>query len=69
MDLNAFRLLICSKIEIDTTWSAVNICFKYDMSGQLLAFPIEDDDSIDAMWEHSRSTSIPSLELYVEELP
>ena len=39
------------------------------MSGQLLAFPVEDDEAIDVMWEHSKSTSIPSLEVYVEEVP
>ena len=53
MDLNEFKLLICSKIRIDTTQSTVNLCFKYDMSCQLLAFSVEDDDSIHAMWEHS----------------
>ena len=69
MDLNAFKLLICSKIGIDTIRSTVNICFKYNMSGQVLSFSVEDDNYIDAMWEHSKSTSIPSLELYVEEVP
>ena len=69
MDLNEFKLFVFSKIGIDTTRSTVNLSFKYDMSGQLLAFPVEDDDSIDAMWEHSKATSIPSLELYVEEVP
>ena len=49
MDLNEFKLLVCSKIGIDTTRSTVNLSFKYDMSDQLLAFPIEDDDSIYAM--------------------
>ena len=39
------------------------------MSGEFLAFPVEDDEVIDAMWEHSKSTQIPSLELYVEEVP
>ena len=39
------------------------------MSAQLLTFSIEDDEAIDAMWEHSKSTSIPSLEVYVEEVP
>ena len=68
MDLNEFKLLICSKIGIDTT-RIVNLSFKYDMSDQLLAFPIEDDDCIDAMWEHSKSTAISSLELNVEEVP
>ena len=49
MDLNEFNLLICSKIKIDTTRSTVNISFKYDMSGQLLAFLVEDDEAIDAI--------------------
>lgn len=35
----------------------------------MLAFPIEDDDYIDVMWEHSKATSISSLELYVEVVP
>jgi hypothetical protein len=39
------------------------------MSGQLLTFPVEDDEAIDAMLEHSKSTQIPSLELYVEKVP
>ena len=69
LGFDEFKLLICSKIEIDTTRSTVNISFKYDMSGQLLAFPVEDDEAIDAMWEFWKSTSIPSLELYVEEVP
>ena len=34
-----------------------------------LQFPVEDDKAIDAMWEHSKSTQISSLELYVEEVP
>ena len=68
MDLNEFKLLICSKIGIDTTRNTINFCFKYNMSGQLLAFPVRNDDSIDAMWEHSKATYIPSLELYVEEV-
>ena len=49
MDLNEFKLLVCSKIGISTTRSIVNLSFKYDMSGQLLAFLVEDDDSTDAM--------------------
>ena len=69
MDLNEFNLLVCSKIGIDTTRSTVNLSFKYDMSDQLLAFPIEDDDSIYAMCEHSKATSTSSLELYVEVVP
>ena len=69
MDLNEFKLLVCFKIGIDTTRSTVNLCFKYYMSGELLAFSVEDDDSIDAMWEHSKATSIPSLELYIEVVP
>ncbi|XP_057522046.1 uncharacterized protein LOC130802153 [Amaranthus tricolor] len=69
MDLNHFKRFICSKIGFDHTRSTVNISFKYDMSGELLAFPVEDDEAIDAMWEHSKSTQIPSLELYVEEVP
>ena len=39
------------------------------MSVDLLAFPVEDEEAIDAMWEYSRSTPSPSLELYVEEVP
>ena len=39
------------------------------MNDQLLAFLVEDNDSIDAMWEHSKARSIPSLELYVEVVP
>ena len=39
------------------------------MSRELLVFPVEDDEAIDAMWEYSKSTKIPSLELYVEEVP
>ena len=69
MDLNEFKHFICSKIGIDTTRSTVNLCFKYNLSGDLLAFPVEDEEAIDAMWEYSRSTPSPSLELYVEEVP
>ena len=69
MDLNHFKRFICSKIGLDPTRSTVNISFKYDMSGELLAFSVEDDEAIDAMCEHSKSTQIPSLELYVEEVP
>ena len=69
MDLNEFKLFLCSMIGIDTTRSTVNINFKYEMSGQLLAFPIEDDKTIDDIREHSKSTQIPSLELYIEEVP
>ena len=69
MDFNECKLLVCFKIEIDTTRSTINLSFKYYMSGKWLAFPVEDDDSIDAMWEHSKATSIPSLELYVEVVP
>ena len=32
------------------------------MSGELLAFLVEDDEAIDAMWEHSKFTQIPSWE-------
>ena len=39
------------------------------MSEQLLAYLVEDDEAIDAMWEHFKSTSILSLEVYVEEVP
>ena len=49
MDLNEYELLVCSKIGIDTTRSTVNLSFKHDMSGEFLAFPVEDDDFIDAM--------------------
>ena len=66
MDLNEFKRFICSKIGLDSTRSTLNISFKYGMSGQLLAFPIEEDEAIDAMWEHSKCTKIPSLELYIE---
>ena len=69
MDLNEFKHFICSKIGIDTTRSTVNVSFKYNMSGELLALPVEDEEAIDAMWEYSKSTSIPSLDLYVEEVP
>ncbi|XP_057536703.1 uncharacterized protein LOC130814600 [Amaranthus tricolor] len=69
MDLNEFKHLICSKIGFDTTRSIVNVSFKYNMSGDLLAFPVEDEEAIYAMWECSKFTSIPSLELYVEEVP
>ena len=69
MDLNKFKLLICFKIGIDTTRSTVNLSFKYDMSGQLLAFLVEDDDSIDVVWVHSKDISIPSLKLYVKVVP
>ena len=69
MDLNEFKLLVRSKIGIDTRRSIVKICFKYDMSEQLLAYLVEDDEAIDAMWEHFKSTSILSLEVYVEEVP
>ena len=56
MDLSEFKLLICSNIGIDSTRSVVTIYFKYDMSGQLLAFSVEDDK---LMWEHSKSTMFP----------
>ena len=69
MDLNEFKRFIYSKIGLDSTRSIVNISFKYDMSGELLTFPVEDNEAIDAMWEHSKSSQIPSLELYVEEVP
>ena len=49
MDLNEFKRLICSKIGLDSTRSTVNISFKYAMSGQLLAFPVEDDEAIHVM--------------------
>ena len=39
------------------------------MSRELLAFLVEDNDSIDVMWEHSKATSISSLQLYVEVVP
>ncbi|XP_057544261.1 uncharacterized protein LOC130823603 isoform X1 [Amaranthus tricolor] len=69
MDLNQFKRFICFKIGLEPTKSTVNISFKYDMSGELLAFPVEDDEAINAMWEHSKSTQILSLELYVEKVP
>ena len=70
MDLNQFKRFICSKIGLNPIRSTVNISFKYYMSGELLVFPVEDDDAaIDAMWEHSKSTQIPSLKLYGEEVP
>ena len=47
MDLNEFKHFICCKIELDSTRSTVNTSFKYDMSGQLLAFPVEDDEAIE----------------------
>ena len=52
MDLNEFKHLICSKIGIDTTRSTFNVSFKYTMSGELLAHPIEDEEAIDVMWEY-----------------
>ena len=55
MDLNQFKRFICSKIELDPTRTTVNISFKYDMNGELLAFPVEDDEAINAMWEYSMS--------------
>ena len=51
MDLNHFRRFICSKIGLDPTRSTVNISFKYALSGEFIAFPVEDDEAIDAMWE------------------
>ena len=54
MDLNEFKHFICSRIGIDTTRSTVNLSFKYNLSGDLLAFPVEDEEAIDAMWEYSR---------------
>ena len=35
----------------------------------MLAFPIEDNEALEAIWERSKSTHILSLELYVEEVP
>ena len=49
MDFNEFKLLVCSKIGIDTTQSTVNLSFIYYMSGEWLVFPVKDDDSVDAM--------------------
>ncbi|XP_057538702.1 uncharacterized protein LOC130816111 [Amaranthus tricolor] len=69
IDLNEFKHLICFKIGINTTRSTVNVSFKYNLSGELLALPVEDEEAIDAMWEYSKFTSILSLELYVEEVP
>ena len=69
MDLNEFKLHIYSKIGIDSTTNTVNISFEYGMSGQFLAYPIEDDEALEAMWENSKSNSILSLEIYVEEVP
>ena len=69
MDLNHFKRFICSKIGLNLTRNTVNISFKYDMSGEFLAFSVDDDEVIDTMWEHSKATQIPSLELYVEEVP
>lgn len=47
MDLNEIKLLICSKIETDSTTSIVNIYFKYGMCGHLLAYSIEDDEALE----------------------
>ena len=69
MDLNHFRRFISSKIVLDPNRSTVNISFKYALSGEFIAFPVEDDEAIDAMWEHPKSTQIPSMELYVEQVP
>ena len=68
-EFDLFKHFICSKIELDSTRSIINISFKYDMSGELLVFPVEDDEAIDAMWKHSKFTQILSLDLYVEEVP
>ena len=38
------------------------------MSDEWVVFPIEDDDSIDARWQHSKANSTTSVELYVELL-
>ena len=62
MDLNKFKLHICSKIGIDLTASTVNICLKHGMNEQFLAYPIEDDEALKSMWEHLKPTPIPSLE-------
>ena len=49
MDLNELKLHICFRIDIDSTTSIINISFKYGMSGQFLAYPIEDEDALEAM--------------------
>ena len=38
------------------------------MNGQFIVYLIEDEEVLKAMWEHSKSTAISSLELYVEEV-
>jgi hypothetical protein len=68
MGFNDFKRLVCSKIGIDPTRNVVKLSFKYRMSDEWVVFPVEDDDSIDAMWEHSKANSTPSVELYVELL-
>ena len=63
VEMTSFRVaIVCTKIGFDPIRNTVNISFKYDMSGELLAFPVEDDEAIDAMWEHSKFTQIPSWE-------
>ena len=37
MDLNEFKHFICFRIGIDTTRSTINLSFKYNLSGDLLA--------------------------------
>ena len=61
MNLNELKLHVCSRIEVDST-SSVNISFKYEMNRQFLAYPIEDDEVLESMWEHLKPTPIPSLE-------
>lgn len=69
MHLNEFKFHICSKIWIDSSTSTVNISLKYDKSEQFFAYPIDEEFVLEAKWEHSKSTPIPTLELYVEDVP
>jgi hypothetical protein len=69
MDLNNFKRYISSRIGLDPTRSTVNISFKYSLSGQFISLPVDDDEAIDAIWEYSKFSRIPSLELYAKEVP
>lgn len=48
----------------------MNLSFKYGTTdGKILEYPIDDDEALEAMSEHLKSTLIPSLKLYVEKEP
>ena len=36
------------------------------MNGQFLVYPIKDEEALEAMWKHLKSTLIRSLEFYVK---